>query len=358
MHLLLATDAWAPQINGVVRTWQHVIAELEALGHRVTVVHPGLFRTVAAPRYPEIRLALCPGRRVAALVREQRPDAIHVATEGPVGQAARKHCLRHRLPFTTSYHTQFPQYLKAYFGIPPRWTFAFVRRFHNAGRATLVPTPAVGRELEANGFRRVVVWSRGVDTRRFRPMPPTRFADLPRPIFLYAGRVAREKNIEAFLDLDLPGSKVVVGDGPARTNLQRRYPHVYWTGMQSGDDLVACYASADVFVFPSRTDTFGVVMLEANACGLPVAAFPVTGPIDVVRPGVTGVLDDDLAHACLAAAKLDRDACRAHAATCTWRRCAEIVLENLAPIVYHRDRSGHRELPMEPEAANPRTHSP
>ena len=333
MNILLITDAWKPQVNGVVRTWSEVQRECTELGHRFDVIHPGEFKTFAMPRYPEIRLAIAPGRKLRQLVDQYKPDAIHIATEGPVGKAGRKLCKRRRWPFTTSYHTQFPQYLKRYTGLPLSATFPIFRRFHNAAAHTLVPTKQVKIELDSRGFTNVIVWSRGADTNMFQPYPkPGPYTDLPRPIFLYAGRVAIEKNIEAFLDLNLPGSKVVVGDGPPKARLQKKYPNVHWAGYQFGDDLAKHYAGGDVFVFPSKTDTFGVVMLEANACGLPVAAYPVTGPIDVVKQGVTGYVDDDLATAAVKALELDPAACRKYAMDNSWRRCAEIFLDHIQPI--------------------------
>lgn len=323
--LLLVTDAWHPQVNGVVRTFSCAMPELAALGVRTEVVHPGLFRTIAAPRYPEIRLALAGGEPVSAIAARVRPDFVHIATEGPLGLRARRWCISTGVPFTTSYHTQFPLYLRRYFGIPTTLTYRFVRWFHGPARRTLVPTERVADELRANGLERLDVWCRGVDTALFRPMPPA-VTDLPGPVFVCVGRVALEKNIEAFLDAELPGSKIVVGDGPARARLERHHPAVRFVGARFGVDLVAHYCSADVFVFPSRTDTFGIVMLEANACGLPVAAYPVTGPIDVVRHGRTGWLDDDLALAARRALELPRAPCIEHAQENSWRRCAEVML--------------------------------
>jgi len=333
MKITLLTDAWEPQVNGVVRTWQQVIQHIQAQGHHVTVIHPGLFRTVRMPRYPEIQLALLPARKVRRLIDEQRPDAIHIATEGPIGQAGRRLCLKRGWPFTTSYHTQFPFYLKQYAGIPVSLSYRFIRWFHRPAKAVLVPTQGVSDELAAEGLANTVTWSRGVDTKLFKPWGKTGvYDDLARPIYLYAGRVAMEKNIEAFLAADLPGSKVVVGDGPMRPMLMRLYPDVRWVGYQFGQALARYYAAADVFVFPSRTDTFGVVMLEANACGLPVAAYPVTGPIDVVRHGKTGCLNEDLKQACLEAQHIDPMACRQYAQNNSWQRCAEILLSQLAII--------------------------
>ncbi|MEO1235338.1 MAG: glycosyltransferase family 1 protein [Planctomycetota bacterium] len=332
MKIALLTDAWEPQVNGVVRTWQHVIEEAEQLGHEFTVIHPGLFRTVGAPKYPEIRLAVWPYRTTNRTLDDFAPDAIHVATEGPIGRAGRRYCLKRKLPFTTSYHTQFPHYLKAYFGIPVWATYKFIRWFHGPAEATLAPTKTVVDELHTNGLPKAKTWSRGANTTLFRPQDKTLLTDLPRPIFLYAGRVAVEKNIEAFLQLDLPGTKVVVGDGPAKPKLEKQFPNVHWAGYQFGEDLALHYASADVFVFPSLTDTFGVVMLEANASGLPVAAYPVTGPIDVVKEGVTGCLNHDLRQACLDAIDLTPQDCRDFALANSWGRCAEIVLETVRRI--------------------------
>ncbi len=331
MRILLATDAWSPQVNGVVRTWQQTIRELEALGHEVEVMHPALGATVAAPRYNEIRLSLAPWRIVSRAMA--RPfDAVHIATEGPIGFEARRRCESRRIPYTTSYHTQFPEYMKRYFALPPAVTWRFMRWFHGGARATLAPTQQVTEQLRAHGIARAQTWCRGVDTAQFRPIEGGLFADLPRPVHLYAGRVAREKNIDAFIDAPLPGSKVVVGDGPERVRLERSHPHVRFVGYKFGDELAAHYAAADVFVFPSRTDTFGVVMLEANACGTPIAAYPVTGPIDVVREGVNGALDEDLARAAARALHVPRTSCLAHARCNGWGRVAEVLLAHLAPI--------------------------
>jgi len=315
----------------VVRTWQQTIRELEALGHEVEVMHPALGATVAAPRYNEIRLSLAPWRIVSRAMA--RPfDAVHIATEGPSGFEARRRCESRRIPYTTSYHTQFPEYMKRYFALPPAVTWRFMRWFHGGARATLAPTQQVTEQLRAHGIARAQTWCRGVDTAQFRPFEGGLFADLPRPVHLYAGRVAREKNIDAFIDAPLPGSKVVVGDGPERARLERSHPHVRFVGYKFGDELAAHYAAADVFVFPIRTDTFGVVMLEANACGTPIAAYPVTGPIDVVREGVNGALDEDLARAAARALHVPRTSCLAHARCNGWGRVAEVLLAHLAPI--------------------------
>lgn len=329
MRILLATDAWSPQVNGVVRTWQQTIRELEEMGHAVEVVHPCLGRTIAAPRYREIRLALAPWWLVGAAMA--RPfDAVHIATEGPIGLETRRRCESRGIPYTTSYHTQFPEYMKRYFALPPAVTWRFMRWFHGGARATLAPTQQVTEQLRAHGISRAQTWCRGVDTELFRPSASGLFADLPRPVHLYAGRVAREKNIDAFVGARFPGSKVVVGDGPERARLERAHPEVRFVGYRFGEDLAAHYAASDVFVFPSRTDTFGVVMLEANACGVPVAAYPVTGPIDVVREGVNGALDEDLVAAAARALAVPRASCLAHARTKGWRRVAEVLVAHLA----------------------------
>jgi glycosyltransferase involved in cell wall biosynthesis len=263
---------------------------------------------------------------------EQPFDAVHIATEGPIGFETRRRCESLGIPYTTSYHTQFPEYLRQYFGLPRRVTWRFMRWFHGGARATLAPTQRVTDELHARGITRAATWCRGVDTTLFRPVASDLFAGLPRPIHLYAGRVAREKNIDAFAEANLPGSKVVVGDGPERARLERTRPEIVFAGYRFGDELAAHYSAADLFVFPSRTDTFGIVMLEANACGLPIAAYPVTGPIDVVREGVNGALDERLESAALRAMQVPRGSCVAHAHSQSWRRVAEVLASSLAPI--------------------------
>lgn len=335
MNFVLVTDAWEPQVNGVVRTWQHVIAEFKKQGHRVFVIHPGLFKSIPAPRYAEIRLAILPGRKVAKLLRNLNPDAIHISTEGTLGQAARRWCMRNKVAFTTSYHTQYPLYFKKYFGIPTSWTERFIRWFHAPAEYCFVPTRSVHKQLEAVGLDNTVVWSRGVDGNIFHPRHdyvPEDLRDLPRPIFLYAGRVAIEKNLEAFLSLSIEGTKVVVGDGPALQSLSESYPDTKFVGYRFGEELGAYYAAADAFVFPSHTDTFGVVMIEANACGLPVAAYPVTGPLDIIQEGENGCLDEDLAAACARALTLDRQRCAELGKANTWENCANTILERLEPI--------------------------
>jgi glycosyltransferase involved in cell wall biosynthesis len=292
------------------------------------VISPDGYCTIPCPTYPEIRLALLPGKRLGDALERFEPDAIHVATEGPLGMAAVGYCRANGLAFTTSYHTQFPQYVRARVPIPTEWTYALLRRHHGFAHRTLVATEHQRRELVAHGFRNVVLWSRGVDTTLFRPRGREHL-DLPRPIYAYLGRVAVEKNIDAFLHLPLQGTKVVIGDGPDRSALEARYRDAVFLGYRFGEQLAEALSSADVFVFPSRTDTFGLVMLEAMACGTPVAAFPVTGPIDVVRPGVTGCLDEDLGKAVQAALALDRDACRREASGYTWERASAQFLAHL-----------------------------
>jgi len=331
MRILIVSDAWHPQINGVVRTLTRATAELQRLGHEVALITPDLFRTLPAPSYPEIRLALRPGPRLARLADAFGPEAIHLATEGPLGWAGRRYCLRRGLPFTTAYTTRFPEYLHARWRLPLAWSYGMLRRFHNAGAGVMVATETVRRELAAQGFGPLLPWTRGVDTERFDGRRRDAFA-LPRPIFLYAGRVAVEKNIAAFLALELPGSKVVVGAGPQLEMLKRQYPQVHFTGYLENGELAAAYASADVFVFPSRTDTFGLVMLEALASGVPVAAYPVAGPQDVIGDSGVGVLDEDLGRAARAALAIPRERCRDHALRFSWRRCAEMFLDNLAPV--------------------------
>lgn len=325
MRILVATDAWHPQVNGVVRTLTMVADAARSLGVEIVFLTPDAFRTVPLPGYAGLRIALTLPSRVARLIEDAQPDAIHVATEGPIGLLTRHYCRRRRRAFTTSFHTRFPDYVTARLPVPESFVWWLLRQFHRPSCAVMAATPALARELEQRRFRNVVLWSRGVDAHVFRPRPRT--LDLPQPIFLSVGRVAREKNLEAFLDLDLPGSKVIVGDGPALASLQRRYPDVHFLGALFGDRLAEIYASSDVFVFPSKTDTFGLVLLEALASGVPVAAFPVCGPRDVITDPAVGVLDDDLRTACLRALTLSREECRAFAVTHSWESCAEIFTE-------------------------------
>jgi glycosyltransferase involved in cell wall biosynthesis len=328
MQLAIVSDAWQPQINGVVTTLRRTVESLQALGHRVEVVSADRHATIACPTYPEIRLALWPRRRLEAALDLLAPDAIHVATEGPLGMAAVRYCTARGFAFTTSYHTQFPQYVRKRLPIPESWTYALLRRHHGRARRTLVATPRQRDDLVAHGFTNVVLWSRGVDVELFKPRLRDRLA-LPRPIFAYMGRVAVEKNVAAFLELDLPGTKVVIGDGPDRAALERRFPAAAFLGYRFGEELAECLASVDVLVFPSRTDTFGLVLLEAMACGTPVAAYPVTGPLDVVTPGITGVLDEDLGTAAEAALGVDRDGCRRAVEGRTWAKASAQFLGHL-----------------------------
>ncbi len=332
MKIALITDAWRPQTNGVVTTLLCTVAGLQKLGHQLLLVTPEAFRTIACPTYPEIRLALFSGRQVAHRLEGFAPQAVHIATEGPLGQAARAWCLRTGHPFTTSYHTQFPEYVRARFPIPESWSYAFLRRFHGKAARTMVATERMRRQLETRGFRTIALWTRGVDAAVFRPYP-RELLDAPRPILLYAGRVAVEKNLEAFLELEAPGTKYVVGGGPALEALSKRYPAAVFTGYKYGEELARHLSAADVFVFPSRTDTFGIVLLEAMACGTPVAAFPVVGPIDVVKERISGCLHEDLQAAIAGALTLDREACRQYAQGFTWERATQQFLGNLQPRV-------------------------
>ena len=335
MNIAVVSDAWYPQINGVVRTLDRVRQELEVLGHRITVISPDLFRNFPCPTYPEIRLAMTRADSLAPYFEENRIEAVHIATEGPLGWAARRYCLRHGWPFTTSFHTRFPEYVQARSGLPPSWFYALLRRFHAPASGVLVATDSLGQELEGRGFRNIKRWSRGVDTELFRPYDKRLF-EAQGPIFLYVGRVAVEKNIEAFLKLDLPGTKAVVGDGPQLSRLRKDYPEVIFTGAKTGEDLARHYAAADVFVFPSRTDTFGLVLLEALAAGLPVAAYPVPGPLDVINGASIGVLDEDLSSAALRALAIPRQACRDYALGFSWQRCAEQFLSHVMPLASNR----------------------
>ncbi|MCS6987446.1 MAG: glycosyltransferase family 1 protein [Sphingomonadaceae bacterium] len=329
MRLALVTDAWTPQVNGVVRTLATTVAYLEAQGWEVLVVSPDRFRSLPCPTYPEIRLALASPGAVGRLIRDFNADALHIATEGPLGLAARRHALRLGRPFTTSFHTRFPDYLAARFRLPPALTWSWLARFHRPARAVLVATPTLARELARHGILHTRPWSRGVDTRLFRPgwPAPVAYRGLERPILLSVGRVAVEKNLEAFLTLNVPGTKVVVGDGPALADLRARFPQALFLGALHGEELARAYAGADLFVFPSRTDTFGLVLLEAMASGLPVAAFPVPGPLDVVADSGAGVLDADLGRAVQQALKIPRAAAVLRAREFSWERSVEQFAE-------------------------------
>lgn len=327
MRLLLATDAWAPQINGVVVSIRNTLNCLRHQGHEVALIEPQQFRNIPCPRYPEIQLALRPAGGVGRTIASFAPDAIHIATEGPVGLATRRYCVDRGLPFTTAYHTQFPRYVRAYLGLPVGLTYRWLRWFHGPSSAVMTATPAMRQELVQRNFRNVVHWGRGVDTALFRPGPRV-VKSFPQPVFLYVGRVSVEKNIDAFLALDLPGTKLVVGDGPDRPRLQRKFPDAVFAGTRHGAELASYYQLADAFVFPSLTDTFGLVLVEAMACGTPIAAFPVTGPIDVVTDKRAGVLDHDLHFACLRALTLNREDVASFGRTFSWESATRDFLRH------------------------------
>ena len=330
MKISIVTDAWYPQMNGVVRTYEQTGERLRALGHDVRLITPDGFWTVPCPTYPSIRLVTFPSATVSRMLQDYQPDAVHIATEGPLGYAAWRYCRKQGIAFTTSFHTRFPEYIRARAPIPIRWTYAWLRRFHGAASRTLVPTPSQRQQLRSRGFEHLELWSRGVDTGLFKPRDKS-FLDVPRPLSVYVGRVAVEKNIDAFLNCDIPGTRMVIGDGPELERLQKAHPEALFTGMRQGEDLARHLAAADVFVFPSRTDTFGIVMLEAMACGVPVAAYPVTGPKDVVRDGVTGALHDDLATAVQRALQLNPADCEQYARAHTWDSAADQFLGWLVP---------------------------
>lgn len=328
MHVLIVTDAWHPQTNGVVRTLENVATAARDLGAEVSFLTPEPFRTFPLPSYPEIRIAVSWPGAVSRIISRHDPDHVHIATEGPLGIAAHRWCRARDFCFTTSYHTRFPEYIRQRYPVPERLSYAWLRRFHNASSGMMVATNSLAEELTARGFRRILPWGRGVDADLFRPIPDATLP-FPGPIFLFVGRIAPEKNLEAFLKLDLPGSKVLVGDGPARADLQRRFPQAHFLGLKHGEELARIYAASDVFVFPSLTDTFGVVVLEAMAAGVPVAAFPVTGPSDTLQGTQAGVLDWDLKAAALAALKIPPHLPRELALEHSWEVCARAFLANI-----------------------------
>jgi glycosyltransferase involved in cell wall biosynthesis len=330
MKILIVSDAWLPQINGVVQTFLMTKNLLEKMGHEVKMVTPELFRTIPCPTYPEIRLALRPVKKIGEIIDAFQPESIHIATEGPLGIAARYHCHKRGVKFTTSFHTKFPEYIHARFGIPTMFTYRLLRWFHSLSTKVMVATSSMHRELEAQGFKNLVYWSRGVDVELFRPQSKEFLSDV-RPIFLYVGRVAVEKNIEAFLKLELPGTKYVVGDGPLLESLRTKYPHVRFVGTKTGEELSRYYAAADVFVFPSRTDTFGLVLLEALASGTPVAAYPVAGPVDIIDTSEVGCLDENLEQAVQKVLTLNikPDHCRQHALKFSWQTCTQQFVNHL-----------------------------
>lgn len=337
MRIMLVTDAWEPQVNGVVRTLTRTAEELRAMGHELEIVTPNDgYRTFPLPTYPEIKLSIGAKDDIEERWEAFEPEAVHIATEGTLGLAARRICINYRFPFSTSYHTQYPEYVTARFPVPLSWGYAYVRWFHGIAGKCMVATPTMRTLLESRGFTNLAMWTRGVDTVAYSPdrRQPDRgpFAGIEGPIFLYVGRVAVEKNVEAFLATTLPGTKVVVGDGPARADLEARFPTAKFLGAKFGDELADCYANADVFVFPSLTDTFGLVILEALASGTPVAAFNAPGPADILPGSEAGVIGDDLQANAIACLELSRERCRAFAMGYSWRACAEQFLANLDPL--------------------------
>jgi glycosyltransferase involved in cell wall biosynthesis len=366
--IAIVSDAQSPQINGVVTTLHYLVRALRDMGLQVYVIGPSRFVSVPLPGYPEIRIALAPYQRLRRILNELQPDAIHIPVEGPLGWAARRYCLRRKLPFTTAYHSRFPEFVQARMPIPLSWSYALLKHFHAPSAAIMAPTPRVQRELAARGFARAVVWSRGVDVSRFCPTGSTlsmstmaaahaQMAIPPavrKPFFLYVGRISAEKNLTAFLEAPLPGTKWVVGDGPERARLQRNFPDAVFWGAQPHDALPTWYRSADVFVFPSRTDTFGLVLLEAMACGLPVAAYPVAGPVDVLnlKPGYgVGALDEDLVAAANHALTIPRSQPAQYAAQFSWEAVALAFLGHVAKAA---QRSAPTVQPAAPILAQPK----
>jgi glycosyltransferase involved in cell wall biosynthesis len=325
MRIMFVTDAWHPQVNGVVETMTNLLHELRKMSVEHDVITPSGYPSLPLPTYPDIRLALTSQSALRKRIDAFAPQMLHIVTEGPLGMTARAICLQDAIPFTTSYHTRFPEYLRARLPVPVSLSYRWIRSFHNAGRLTLAATPSLVEELRQRDFANVRLWTRGVDPERFNPAAAADLG-LPRPVFLSVGRVAVEKNLPAFLDMDLPGSKLVVGSGPDLDLLKRRYPKAHFVGPKFGAELARIYASSDVFVFPSLTDTFGMVILEALASGLPVAAHPVTGPKDIVGSTSAGALDADLRLAALRALDIPRDAARARALDYRWSNCAQLFL--------------------------------
>ncbi|MEE2691100.1 MAG: glycosyltransferase family 1 protein [Pseudomonadota bacterium] len=332
LKIVIATDAWKPQLNGVVRTLDTLGEILTRFGNKVLYITPNEFKSVPLPSYPEIRLSILPNRKVAKMINDFQPDAIHIATEGPIGRAARRFCKRRRYPFTTSFHTRFPEYAAERWAVPISWGYAVLKDFHKDGETMMVATPGLMDELKERGFTRMKLWARGVDLNGFRPGDRSFLDQHQRPVFLYVGRLAVEKSIEDFLALDLPGTKVVVGEGPQRAELEAKYKDAVFVGPKFGEELTRYYQGADVFVFPSRTDTFGLVNVEALACGVPVAAYPVRGPLEILAgaPEGCGAMNEDLRAACLAALeKRDPEACRRHAENFSWEAASRQFISNL-----------------------------
>jgi glycosyltransferase involved in cell wall biosynthesis len=337
MRIMLVTDAWEPQVNGVVRTLSRTVQELRDMGHEVQMVTPNDgYKTIPLPTYPEIKMALFAKDDIEERFEAFEPEAVHIATEGTLGLAARRICIQHAFPFSTSYHTQYPEYVSARFPVPVSWGYMFVRWFHNMAGRVMVATPTMYDVLVKRGFKNLALWTRGVDTEQFNPRlrqdDRGPLAGIQGPIALYVGRVAVEKNVEAFLSCDTPCTKVVVGDGPARADLEVRFPDAKFLGAKFGAELAACYANADVFVFPSFTDTFGLVILEAMATGTPVAAFVAPGPQDIIPNSNAGVIGPDLSANIMECLKLDRATVRRYAESYSWRACAEQFLTNLDPL--------------------------
>lgn len=328
-RILIVTDAWHPQINGVVTTLTKTAQTLEKMGCRVKILSPQSYKTIPCPTYPEISLSLVSPATIRKEISGFLPHAIHIATEGPLGWMARAACIRNKLAFTTSYHTRFPEYIRMRYPIPEKLSYNVVRRFHNRAQKTLVATEFLKQELKSRDFHNPVIWSRGVDTELFRPRDKA-LLDLPRPISVYVGRVAVEKNLPAFLDLDIPGTKLVIGDGPALPSLRQKYPDTVFTGFKKGEELASLVAASDVFVFPSLTDTFGVVLLEAMACGIPAATYPVCGPVSVIQNGYNGIMNKDLKQAVYDALLLKTENCRKFAEQYSWDKCTTQFFQHLA----------------------------